>query len=281
MEKSEQANRIDQAIVQRVLDVLLLQPSALVTDIDGTISEIAATPATAFVLPQAIQALQRLSKVLAMVAVVTGRSAADGQRLMGLNDLLVVGNHGMETRIGDRHFVQPPALSGATRLKDALDAILAEATESGLIVGLVIENKAYSGSVHYRLAPNPDELRDRLLALIGPIAKRFDLLVTEGQRVVELRLPLHVHKGTAILDLAAERGLRSIVFTGDDITDLDAFVELRGWAAKAEGNALSIAVVSPTSNPIVAAEADIVVSGVEECAALFCALADELERRSS
>src|SRR5215207_8125176 len=72
------------SIVERCLDVLRQTPSALLTDIDGTISPMARTPDEATVLPKAKEALERLREQIALVGIVTGRSASVGEALVGL-----------------------------------------------------------------------------------------------------------------------------------------------------------------------------------------------------
>jgi trehalose-6-phosphatase len=69
-------------VVEACVAVLSQTPSALVTDIDGTISAIAATPFEAVVDRVAVQALERLVGRLAAVAVVSGRAPDAGAELV-------------------------------------------------------------------------------------------------------------------------------------------------------------------------------------------------------
>src|SRR5215208_1344099 len=84
------------AVVTACMEVLRQTPSAVVTDIDGTISAIAPTPAEAMVDPGAKAALALLAERLAAVAVVSGRAPQDGVAMVGLPELTDVGNHGLE-----------------------------------------------------------------------------------------------------------------------------------------------------------------------------------------
>src|SRR5215218_4619386 len=73
-----------EAVVVACMEVLRQTPSAVVTDIDGTISAIAPTPAEAMVDPGAKAALALLAERLAAVAVVSGRAPQDAVAMVGL-----------------------------------------------------------------------------------------------------------------------------------------------------------------------------------------------------
>jgi trehalose-phosphatase len=85
-------------------------------------------------------------------------------------------------------------------------------------------------SIHYRLA-HP-RIIPKLVTDVSAIANEFGLRVTQGKEVLELRPPLDIDKGTAALDMAGRLGAlgpgASILCAGDDRTDEDAFVALRG-----------------------------------------------------
>ena len=110
------------AAVAASLAVLRLTPSAVVTDIDGTISAIAPTPAEAKVDATAKAALALLVKELAAVAVVSGRAPGVGAEMVGLPDIIYVGNHGLERIVRGTPWTHPVA--AATR--PAIAAALAE-----------------------------------------------------------------------------------------------------------------------------------------------------------
>ncbi|HQE17905.1 MAG TPA: trehalose-phosphatase, partial [Aggregatilineales bacterium] len=66
----------------------------LITDVDGTISPIVPDPDEARVTAQNRRLLEELGKLLPLVAVISGRAAADVQARVGLPHVLYVGNHG-------------------------------------------------------------------------------------------------------------------------------------------------------------------------------------------
>ena len=132
----------------------------LVVDFDGTISEIAPTPSAARISDGNAGALRSLVEKLTLVSVVSGRQAADLRDLVGLEGVVYVGNHGVEYLDGDRLEIAPEAEGYRDRIRDALAHLRSVADGEGLIW----QDKRYGASVHYRLAPDPDEARGRLAA---------------------------------------------------------------------------------------------------------------------
>lgn len=270
---------VDPGTLARCLETLRRAPAGLVTDIDGTISVIAATPDEARVEAAAAAALRRLAARLALVAVVSGRAAAAGRAMVGLDELLYVGNHGMERLYRGVTRTHQGAAAGAGVLAAALAEVEAGARALGADDGLLLENKVLSGTVHYRLAADPEAARATLLPLAAAAAERHGLVVTEGRLIVELRPRVRVNKGTALVDLVAEHRLRGVVFLGDDLTDVDGFVALRTLREAGEVAALRVGVLAAETPQRVREEIDAAVPGVAACAALLEAVADGLDAR--
>ncbi len=271
------AQHADPVARERVLDVLRLDPAGLFTDIDGTISAIAATPPEAVVTEPAREALRQLSQRLALVGAVTGRAADDGATLIGIPDLLVVGNHGMEWLHRGHRWVHPAAEASRTSLASALTEIGKAVAEAGAREGIILENKRLSASIHYRLAPDPLAARDLILSAAAEAATGRGLRVTEGRYVVELRPEVVINKGTAITDLTRTHSLRGVVYFGDDVTDVDAFVAMRTLRESDSVTGLAVAVLSAEIHPSVASMADVTVEGVAACIDLLSSLAAELD----
>ena len=243
-----------------VMSVLALTPAGLITDIDGTISPIAPTPEEAAVSPACRDALQALSARLALVAAVSGRDAARAREMVGLDGVVYVGNHGLErwqdgeTSIAEEARRYAPAIRGAV-----------EALGRGLdSPGLIVEDKGVTASVHYRLSPDTTAARDAVLAFLAAAPEASGLRITEGKLVVELRPPVAIDKGTSLERLVSERGLRGVVFIGDDVTDVDAFRELHALASQGVCRGLALGVVGAETPPEIAQESDMVLRGVPE-----------------
>ncbi|HYD53726.1 MAG TPA: trehalose-phosphatase [Gemmatimonadaceae bacterium] len=196
-------------------------------DVDGTLAPIAPTPEAAVVPPETRLAIAKLvSRPDVTVALVSGRAAADARRMVAVEGVWALGNHGIETvspsgatTIDERvaRFREPLA-GAARRLHDQLAAI----------PGARVEDKTWTLSVHYRQVA-PDAVMT-VQAAVRSMAAETGLRMTEGKRVLELRPPVEVDKGTAALAFVrrlAPSGEAAVLYVGDDRTDEDAFAALR------------------------------------------------------
>ncbi len=241
------------------------RPLVLLLDIDGTLAPIAQRPDQVRVPDVTRRALTSLAAMPDVhVAIVTGRSAADGRALVGIDGLWTLGNHGLETIAPDGAVHTDP------RVDAYLESIAAAARELNDVAmrtpGAIFENKRLTLSLHYRLvAP---ELAPSLIAEAERIATKHGLRTTHGRLVVETRPPIAVDKGTAVVTLAERLGARdrraSLLFAGDDVTDEDAHRALREF-----GGAVTIHV---RGGPLRETAADWMVGSPEELGEWLAAL---------
>lgn len=216
-----------EAAVDRVGTRLDARPLVLLLDVDGTIAPIAPTPALAQVPSATRLVLERLSEMEHVaVALVSGRSAQDAQRIAGVPSAWVIGNHGYELMTpGGEVTVDPGAASFETAMAGAARQLLSVS----LIQGALIENKRWTISVHYRSVTQDVEV---LKSRVRAAAAEHGLRVTEGKKVIELRPPVDIDKGTAALEFVRRHDPHmegSGLYAGDDRTDEDAFRALRQW----------------------------------------------------
>ncbi len=258
-----------------LLALLRIPRAGIVTDIDGTIAPFALTPASAVVDARARDALVRLIPRLALVAALTGRRAMDGATLIGIPEMLVVGNHGMETLKGTALSMEPSVAPYVVPVQ----RMLAQLREHDLPAGTLIEEKGPTASVHYRLATDWVAARDWLFSLMTPLAAAEGLLLTEGRAIIEVRPPVPVNKGRALHYLRNEYALNTLIMLGDDLTDVDAFHALREMRAAGvvRGAAIGVLVAGGETPPEILQAADAIVTGVSGTADLLTALADGLE----
>ena len=203
-------------------------PCIIMLDIDGTLAPIAPRPQDAVVPAATRRAIATLaSRPGVHVALVSGRGAADARRLVSVGNTWVIGNHGIEV-VGPQGEteVAPEAEPYQGAMAQAARKIASAVTH---VSGVTLEDKLWTLSVHYRLADVA--VVPRLKAAIDVIAQQHGLRTTEGKGVYELRPPVHLDKGTAVLALARRLGGlvpgTSVIFAGDDRTDEDAFRVLR------------------------------------------------------
>lgn len=203
-------------------------PLVVLLDVDGTLAPIAPRPEEAAVPPETRKVVAVLaSRPGTHVGLVSGRAAADARRLVSVSGVHAIGNHGCEVISPDGELSVDPAVAP---YRDALAQVV-RALEPRLagVAGVMLEDKTWTLSIHYRLA-DPG-IVPRLRGVVTDIAARYGLPVTEGKMVLEVRPPVSVDKGTAVLALAgrlgATNGTASLLYAGDDRTDEDAFRRLR------------------------------------------------------
>jgi trehalose 6-phosphate phosphatase len=164
---------------------------ALFLDVDGTLIDFAASPDEAAAppeLPGILAAARR--RVGGALALVSGRSIAELDRLMAPLQLPASGLHGAEIRL---------VPGGAFNTPDKLSAALVDALRGELTryPGARVEDKGASVAIHYRAAPHlAPELHQLLTRYLGR-AEGPPLELMVGELVYELKPP-GFDKGTAI-----------------------------------------------------------------------------------
>jgi len=265
---------LDDSALARSLAALAHCPAGFVTDVDGTISRITSPPSAATVDPAAHAALRELVGLLDVVAVVSGRDAEDARRMVGLDEVVYLGNHGMERLEGDVLTVSPLATSYRQRVGAAVAAL-----RSALdLPGVTLDDKGVTASVHYRQAQDPLAVERVVVDAARRVADDLGLRVTRGRMVVELRPPIDLNKGTAVRELVVARGLRGVVFVGDDRTDVDAMETVIDLRANSGIAGVCVGVLGPETPSVVRERADEMVQGVDGVARLLQQMATELRR---
>jgi trehalose 6-phosphate phosphatase len=220
--------------------------TALVFDVDGTLAPIAPRPELAAVPPATKAELARLAGRYLLVACVSGRAGEDARRLVGVDGIEFVGNHGLE--------LDPDAARLAEAVARFRDA-----------VGLPVEDKVLSLTYHYREAED-EAAAVAELEQVAERARAAGLDARWGRKVLEVRPPVETHKGTAVRTLLERSGASLGLYAGDDTTDLDAFA---GLADAALEHAVRVAVSSDEGPEELRAAADLVVGSPDELAALL------------
>lgn len=204
-------------------------PAGALFDIDGTLSPIAPRPEDAALAPGAREALAALSERMAVVALITGRAAADARALVGDDRLLIVGNHGLEWLEPRAARSQlPPDLAERLRpvpelIRRVIDTVRRRLDGRDGVEGVIFEDKTVSATVHFRLAPDPAVAHLAIVEAVRAAVEPAVLEVREGRMAVEIRPRGVGDKGSALRTIVDRYRLRGALVFGDDRTDLDAF----------------------------------------------------------
>lgn len=204
------------------------EPLVVMLDVDGTLAPIVSQPQEAEVPVETRRVLAALAaRDDVRVALVSGRAAADARRMVSVSNVWAIGNHGFEVLTPDGDEVVDAELAPWRQTMGRLARRLAPLVAP--VPGVILEDKGWTLSIHYRLAD--PAVVPKLRETVEQLAQGFGLRVTAGKMVLEVRPPARVDKGTAVLHLGAQLGGLSdggsLVFVGDDRTDEDAFGALR------------------------------------------------------
>jgi trehalose 6-phosphate phosphatase len=221
------------------------------SDFDGTLAEIVPEPDSARALPAAVTALRELRGLVGTVALISGRSTADLQRLVDVQGVRVLGDYGQPS---DRR--PDPALE---RFRAAAEAAVAG------IPGARVEAKPGAVAIHFRSRP---ELGQHVLSAVTPAAAQAGLDVRRGRMVIEV-LPRDWDKSRALADLVTSTSAAGAVFLGDDYGDRGCFQYLAGL----DRPHLAVGVASEETPAEVFAACDLVVEGPSGAAEFLSRLA--------
>ena len=185
-------------------------PRTLVAfDFDGTLARIVPNPDAASMRRSTETLLTRLAARCPCV-VISGRALRDVRaRLLGVGMRGIVGNHGIEP------WSTLPAIKKTVRswlplLKSNLRQF----------PGVVIEDKEFSVTVHYRDTPHKREVRG---AVAATAKKLGGMRLLGGKQVVNVMLAGTPHKGIALQRELRRLGCDQAIFIGDADSDEDAF----------------------------------------------------------
>jgi trehalose 6-phosphate phosphatase len=243
--------------IERLRPLLERSPLALLSDIDGTLAPIVPNPEDAKISKRARDSLAQLIELGVIVGFVTGRALEKAREIADVSGAYFATNHGLNIAI-DGNIEAPEALrpyvGWAQRvIEDACDL---------KVPGVIVEDKGPVVAFHYRMAENEDAAKDAIVAAINASDAARNFRVQEGRKVIELRPPIALDKGTAVEALALRANAASVITIGDDATDLDMFRGVRNLRERGVPG-LSIAVWSYEVQQVVLESTDYFVRGVE------------------
>ncbi len=276
--------RVSEAL-RRCEPLLTARPFLIVSDFDGTLSRIVLDPWGARIIPSAQRAMRRLTQVDGVhVALLSGRLAADLAGRARIGGATYVGNFGME-----RGWLPPrgKVSSLSVEIVETAEAhtLMADrlAQEVPRRVGrdwLVVEHKPASVAFHFRAAPDVDAAGVLVRAAVDAIDPDRQLARFPGRRVLELRPKGAPAKGEAIRALLVEHAPAAALMLGDDLSDVPAFLALRGAreAGRLAGIAIGVRAREEVPDTVVEA-ADVILGSPAEAARFLSGLAARLAPR--
>jgi trehalose-phosphatase len=266
------------AIAARIADLIAPlrehPPSAAVLcDVDGTLAPIVDDPESAAVPEEARRALRALASRYALVGCVSGRRAVEARRLVGVEELVYAGNHGLELLAphSEEPVVDPASVERALVAGEFVGKLDQTSLERA---GLRLEDKGPIRAFHWRGAADPDAA-ERRAGEVAAAAREAGLEPHWGRKVLEIRPASGIDKGTAVERLLSTQPVERALFAGDDRTDLDAFRALRSLVAAGRlAAAACIGIASAEAPADLSREADAVVGGTEDFLQVLRALAE-------
>lgn len=201
----------------------------LFLDVDGTLLELADHPGAVSVDPALKRLLAQLrSAANGAVALVSGRTLADLDRLFDDLRLPLAGLHGCERRNArDELHVAPVAIEQLADVRAGLERLVARHE------GLFLEDKGAGLALHFLRARELEhELRAEVALLAAPLVPKFALL--DGHAVIEIKPAAHTKDSavSAFMEEEPFRG-RQPIFIGDDTTDYGGFAAVRRFGGLA------------------------------------------------
>ena len=204
----------------------------LALDFDGTLAPYAKDPRDARAVPEALDALARLAaRAGTTVAIVSGRPIPNLARVVPIESVHLVGEHGWEERGPFGESTLHPLADEADRgLERLLDAVTREGTKAK------VERKRTGVAIHTRALDESG--RAEAIEHFRSIYER--VAVGAGLRLDVLDGGAEAHalghdKGTAVRRLLAALPPETLaIYVGDDVTDEPAFEAVRehGWGFK-------------------------------------------------
>ncbi len=178
----------------------------LVTDFDGTLSEIGPNPAQSEALPEALPALRRLVALVKDVVVLSSRTGDDLARVIPVRGVRLIPDSGLG-------IPSPSARAALERFNTEAARSLKD------IPGVWLEVKPASTAIHIRHSPvSGPEVLDQL----QPLLEAGNLDGAVGRKVIEVHAR-GASKGTTLAGLLDEIKPGGLIAMGDDENDRPVF----------------------------------------------------------
>jgi trehalose 6-phosphate phosphatase len=244
-------------------DLQGIDPASLVLllDVDGVLAPIVDDPAAAAVPDSMRELVARAVERCALVGIVTGRGLERAKEMVPLEGAWYAALHGT-------HIVAPDGSVDHCEVTAASREHVQVAAQLAQTVGWAYEDKGATVTIHFRQRGNlgqhvdPAHVRAQLQTVLNPLKVE----VHDAKQVLEVKPRGARTKGDAVrvLSAAAPEHARVVVYVGDDLTDLDAFLAMEALRSGDELPQLrfvKVAVGGEEAPPALVAAADVVLEG--------------------
>jgi trehalose-phosphatase len=200
----------------------------LFLDYDGTLTPIVSRPEMAlcpFEVKRDLEQLRDLPGIF--LAIISGRSLEDLRKIVGVSDIIYVGNHGLEVEYPDGSHKKILSSAPTGELRKITQNLRNSLKE---IPGILFEDKGPILAIHYR------NVSQRYFALIPQVLQeelqqwggRWKMAT--GKMVLEIRPNINFNKGKAVTEILKTFPFQELlpIYLGDDQTDEDAFRVVKG-----------------------------------------------------
>lgn len=207
--------------------ILAKRKKILFLDFDGTLAPICKHPKESRMNPLIQKALSCLSKSKQFkIVIISGRSLDDLQSKVNMSGIYYSGNYGMEIKgVGGRFF---PGAKSVRKNRTILLMLLSKLKkEFQFFPGVLIEDKKFSISLHYRNVPREHRvLLKALTHFYQNKFKRYSLQWKQGKKVWEVFPETFWDKGKAALFFMKKFKKALPIVVGDDLGDEPMFKAL-------------------------------------------------------
>ena len=221
---------------QRFADYLSYQRNyCLFLDIDGTLAAFTLAPKDSVIPNKTLMLLQKIQSHGVKIAIVTGRSLIEAQKMLSPLQVPIAATHGLELAFksdpdkahnnNDENDMTSVVLIDRIELIHIKQAIIQSCKSYD---DLFIEDKPYSVALHYRQNPTLADIAYNIM--VKAVENHIDWILKQGKYVWEI-MPKEADKGIAILTLLEKMQTDDAlcpIFIGDDITDEAGFMAVQG-----------------------------------------------------
>jgi trehalose 6-phosphate phosphatase len=230
----------------------------IITDIDGTIANIELVPSKVMITQDMRNVLTKLTSKFKKVVVLSGRSREDAIQIVNINNIVYIGNHGLEWNHNTWNLNLETLRYQLKRFqKEIEDKIIDDPN-------ILLENKGLTLAIHYRNSEKTPENIKKIIERINTLENSNKFTIKEGKQILDIKPALIIDKGIAIEELQKKYNIKQMIFLGDDITDVDGFKKIHNLALKKKIRGKSIVVISDETIPEIYKNADYYVKNVNE-----------------